>query len=360
MYNLRFPREICNPKRTVVRNTRQFINFVNANSPTSSIYTNVYNFSKFREPYPFPIYETAIIDRIYFDLDKKIVDNGYTYHVDAYENLIKIHNWCKERKILHFPRCTGSAYDIIIATEPNSFINNKKQCVFNAQTWLCEELDIKMDKQVKGDIARIHRVDNTYNHKPTAKRFCIPLDEKIINLGEKTIFELAKYQRFFYNGFGHKYWNIEEFDTDIMNNIEFDRSSINLDSEDFADLSPLLPDCIKMLLSKGNLGWNERRIVIIGLRDNCYTFGEAVEILRKYLNPAKFRHCMKDERQPHYLYGKDKYMFPVQSTLIQNGLCPFKENEYCEKACYGCLLYKRNKGEKNGNFSRKISSTKSR
>lgn len=351
MYNLRFPREVCNPKRHPVVNKQQFFEFVNANSGSSNLYTNVYNFSEFRQPWMFPVYESAIIDRIYFDIDQRVKEGGQWINVPAYEYMLRIHEWCVKNDIIHFPRCTGTAYDIVIATDPNVFIQNKKECVGNAQAWLCKELGImegdtlvplKMDPQVIGDIARIHRIDNTFNHKSTARRFCIPLDQEIIYLGEKKIFEIAKKQRFTNNWYGTKYWDITEFDTperqyrDIlpMDNIE-------IKEEDFADLAEGIPLCVKNLLARGELGWIERRNVILALRDNCYLLDETIEILRKHLTPAKFKHCIRDERQPHYLYRNEKYMFPHQDELVELGVCPFKVNTFCPKAKKGCLMYGR-------------------
>lgn len=359
MYNLKFPREAGNPKRKTCVNREQFMDFINFNIDASNLYTNVYNFSEFRPPWMLPNYESAIIDRIYFDIDQKVKENGEWVTVPAYENMLKIHEWCIEKDIIHFPRHTGSAYDIIIATDPNVFIQNKKECIANAQQWLCKELGndnipIKMDPQVIGDIARIHRIDNTFNHKPTARRFCIPLDPEIIYTGEKNIFEIAKKQRFTNNWYGSKYWNISEHDTPEMKYRDILPIEMPIiDESQFAELGENIPDCVKGLLSRVDLNWKERRNVILALRDNCYLLDETIAILRKHLSPKKFGHCIRDEKQPYYLYRNEKYMFPHQEDLLDLGVCPYGLNTFCAKAKNGCLMYQRdewlNGGNKNGN-----------
>ena len=350
MYNLKFPREVCNPIRKVCTNREAFMEFVNANIDASSLYTNVYNFTEFRPPWMFPNYDSAIIDRIYFDCDQKVKEDGEWVTQPAYENMLKIHEWCVKQDIIHFPRLTGSAYDVIIATNPNEFIKNKKECVANAQLWLMKELGIKTDPQVVGDIARIHRIDNTFNHKPTARRFCIPLDPEIIYTGETNIFEVAKKQRFANNWYGSKYWDISEHDTTQMKYKDLIPIKMPIiDEKDFADLNEYIPDCIKTLLLRKDLNWKERRNVILALRDNCYLLDETISILKKHLSPKKFIHCVRDEKQPYYLYKNEKYMFPHQDDLLDLKACSYGLKCFCTKAKNGCLMYGRDEwinGEK--------------
>lgn len=342
MYNLKYPREVCNPRRHVVVNEQQMLEFINANIASSDLFTNVYNFTEFKQPFMYPKYESAVIDRIYIDCDQKVKENGEWVMLPAYENMLKIHEWCVERDIIHFPRLTGSGYDVIILTDVGKQIKNKKACIADAQLWLCNELGIKSDPQVIGDISRIHRIDNTFNHKPHARRFCIPLDRDIIYMGEKEIFNIAKKQRFESNWYGNKYWDISQFDSpeSKYKNL-MPLPEVDIDESQFSDLSSNIPDCIKILLAKKDLDWKERRHVIICLRDNQYLLDETVAILRKHLSKKKFIHCVRDEKQPRYLYNNDKYMFSLQEELIDIGACPLERGQYCDKAQFGCLLYNR-------------------
>lgn len=321
-----------------------FMKFIESNNGSCSLYTNVYNFTKTKGDSFYPDYDSAVIDRIYVDVDVRIKEDGVWKNIPAYEHMLRVHEWAKKNDYIHFPRCTGTGYDIVIVTDPNSFIKNKKQCVGNAQRWLCKELEIETDPQVIGDIARIHRIDNTFNPKESARRYCIPLDPEIIYLGEPRIFDIAKEQRFSSNWYGTKYWNIEEFDSAEVkfNNIPTN-TTMQIDESQFTDLSDKTPPCIKNLLSRKELNWKERRNVILYLRDNAYFQDETIAILKKHLTPKKFLHCLKSERQPYHLYRNEKYMFPRQREIIDLNACPHPQGEFCALAEKGCLLYGRDK-----------------
>jgi hypothetical protein len=341
IYNLKFPREVCNPKRFICKDEKEFLNFINSNINATNLYTNVYNFAQFTD-FNYPIYESAIIDRIYVDCDQRYKENGEWINCPAYENMLKIHEWCKLNDIKHSARCTGSGYDLIILTNPDYKVKNKKSCISNAQLWLCKELDIQTDKQVVGDISRIHRIDNTFNHKPHARRFCIPLTEDIIYSGEKNIFECANKQNFKKTFYGNKFWDISAFDTaDFIYKDTLDLAEIKIDEKYFSDLSTNIPDCVKILLSKKDLNWEERRCVILALRDNQYLFDEALVILQKYLSKKKFAHCYKEEKQIQHLYAHGKYLFPLQPEMIRLSACPNEEKTFCDKCKFGCKLYGR-------------------
>ncbi len=343
-YNLKFPREMGNPKRKVARNMTQLLDFINANNGVSNLYLSVYNFLEFRKPWMHPIYESAIIDRIYFDFDQKIKENGEWVSQPAYENMLKLHEWCMKHDYIHFPRFTGSGYDTIVLTNSNTFIKNKQVCVWDAVLWLSKKLNFQVDPQVKDVLPRIYRIENSFNIKETARRFCIPLNKDIIYLGEEKIREIAMKQRFTNNSYGTKFWNIVDFDAEFSQFDDFlPMMDFNIDEKNFAELSEKIPDCVKAILSRKDLGWEERRIVVLALRDNCYLLDETISILRKHLSAKKFTHCMRDERQPSYLYKKDNYMFPHQEKLLEIKACPCPLNQFCEKAKSGCLMYGRDK-----------------
>ena len=56
----------------------------------------------------FPDYESAVIDRVYFDFDQKVKISGEWVSQPAYENLIKHHEWCVKKDYIHFPRFTAT------------------------------------------------------------------------------------------------------------------------------------------------------------------------------------------------------------------------------------------------------------
>ncbi len=343
MNPMTFPRDIGTPQRKVMLSQKEFFKYLNANLSSCNLYTNVYNFSDFRSPEMHPMYETAIIDRIYIDCDQRIKEGGEWVLQPAYENMLKVHNWCLKENLIHYPRFTGSGYDIVILTA-DFLIQNKKECVGNAQQFIMKTLDIKTDPQVIGDLARLQRIEGSFNHKPHARRFCIPLSPDIIYTGEQHILEIAKKQQFGNNRYGEKLWDIQEFDTKIPLYRELQPlHDIHIDESQFAELSENTPPCIKLLLSRHELHWKERRIIILFLRDNCYLLDECSAILKKHLTPKKYIHCIRDEKQHLYLYRNEKYSFPRQQEILELQACPYPCGTFCPMAKTGCLNYERSK-----------------
>jgi len=168
------------------------------------------------------------------------------------------------------------------------------------------------------------------------------LSKDILYKGENSIFEIAKEQNFKSNIYGESFWDIEAFDSpEFVYNDDIKIKDIVIDENDFSSLSGNIPDCIKKLLLSKTPNWQERRCIILALRDNQYLFGEALNILKKYLSRKKFLHCFKSEKQIQHLYAKEKYLFPLQKELIDIGACSCKLGEYCSKAKHGCKLYGR-------------------
>ena len=64
------------------------------------------------------------------------------------------------------------------------------------------------------------------------------------------------------------------------------------------------------MLSRKNLGWRERFIVIMYFKENGFTIQEVYNILKDNLTEDKFRHCVNEERQLQYLFERDDLMFP--------------------------------------------------
>ncbi|MFW6246665.1 MAG: hypothetical protein ACOC22_00620 [bacterium] len=341
---MKFPREVCNPRRVPCKSMKKFLEFVNKNISNCNLFTNVYNFTEFSEK-GYPVYSTAIPDRIWFDFDieKKDKKTGEIIKLPAYKNMLRLHEWLKTKDILHFPRFTGSGYDLTVFLEPNMFLKNKKNAISNAVLHISEELGIESDPQTIGDLSRICRITNTFNHKQKARRYCIPLDENIIYEGHEKIKEYAKNQRRSNNKYGTKYLDISEFDNNTLFYDNFEREKIDIDSKDFSDLSKNTPDCVKYLLAKKEPNWKERRPIILFLKDNCYTQQECINILKNHLSQKKFIHCVKEEKQVKHLYKNEKYVFPNQKEMKEIGACPRAYGDFCECSTKGCMNYGRDK-----------------
>jgi hypothetical protein len=330
MWSLKYPREICTPKRRTVQTKQEFLDYVNTNIKHQNLFTTVYNYSEFedRGHYTKPVYESAIIDRIYFDCDFHIHKNRDVIQVDGYQSMVNLHEWCLQEDIKHMCCFTGSGYNCIIAANGGD-IQNKAGCVGNAQLALQEELNVVTDPQVVGDIARITRIPNTFNFKDKARRFVRCLSNDDIYKGHETIREMSKSQGKWIT-IGSNEWDIRQYDSEPTKRSYATISSERLEEIE-ADLPASAPECIKRLLGNGDLGYRERPILIIWLRDQGVLMEETISILKKYCTPRTFQHAVYDEKQPQYIYSRGlSLFFPKCSTLQKQGLCN-TEGGYCGK-----------------------------
>lgn len=341
MFNLTFPREVAVPDRVLVRTKEEYIKIINQQIKRTSIYTTVYNFKEFglnQFNRLCPKYESAIIDRIYFDCDNHKYIKGKEIPVegDGLFEVRKLHEWCKNNGgIKHLACLTGNGYNIYIATEPNYISNNKKDLVFNAQYFLNNKLEIYTDPQVIGDIARISRVPFTFNFKPNAMRWCIPLSEEMIYWDNNKIKEFAKKTENMIKIkneknyiLGKKLWNIKEFDNKRFNKLNLEENDLDIVSKINPNsiLSKInLPPCIIAMINKKELGFDERRILTIYLREQGFLYKEVEQIMKEILPENYFIHCMHEcpGGQFAYVYKRDNLLFPNHNTMRKRGLCPF-------------------------------------
>lgn len=347
MIELNFPKEILNAnskfKRITIMNKSSYYKHINANISACNLFTTVYNHTEFGEKYPHrPNYDTAIIDRLWFDFDlDTILEDKTVVRNDCYGNMKKLHEWALKHDYKHICRYTGSGFDVTIFTTQR-FIKNKKDCIKNAVIGICDKFGIKSDEKTLGDIARVCRVTNSYNFKSKAKRFCIPLTQELIDSGHKEIRKIAKKQKFYTKTFGTKLLDLKKYDYPITNTEELEISgNDNIGECHIDDLCDNVPVCIRYLLSKKTPNYEERRIIIVGLRELGFNELEIKKILHKYLDNHKFNHCIYEEGQLNHLYRSKKIIFPNQRNVMKYNACPMELGKYCENSKRGCMNYGR-------------------
>ncbi len=185
----------------------------------------------------------------------------------------------------------------------------------------CKELKLNLDPAVKGDRSRLGRVPNTYNLK--RRRYCIPISEEDIKEGHEFIKEKAKKQQFQYHYYGTEYFDMQPYDVEKEDGYDY----LILDSEDELKINEHkilkdLPLCIAGLLQKGSVGWRQRYLIIVGLRELGYTLGETISLLKAFLSEKKFKHCMIEEQnQPKTIYQRPELYFPKCSSIKKEGYC---------------------------------------
>lgn len=324
-----FPREVGPPRR-IVNNKKEYLNYINSNNGVKkAVYRSVYSFEETTTKYgkDIPIYESAKVDCIFFDMDDK--------ECNAWEECNKLHQECLKENTKHSIVMSGRGYHFYIYSgeyKPQ-FI---KSTIYNAQMFYINKLKIKVDRQVIGNPAQLARVPNTYNIR--ARRFCIPLTIEQFEKGDEFCKNLALKQNFVKNIYiGENLLNMKQFDNqtwDEKDNLMF-MENINTPSSENIELKDL-PLCIDKILKNKEARYKERGIVILYLKEKGYSKQEIYSILRKHLSEKKFKHCVVEEKQLQYLYDvRDDLVFPSCETIKKDGLCcqkcPFYKNQQVYK-----------------------------
>ncbi|MHA1868723.1 MAG: hypothetical protein ACTSXD_11820 [Candidatus Heimdallarchaeaceae archaeon] len=317
-----FPREV-GPPRKVVTDMKQFLDYINLyNGKRKALYTSIYMFKNINEEWK-PDYNSAIVDKLYFDFDDK--------SCNAWEECNRLHQTCFEQNLKHIVVFSGRGYHLYIFTTHYN-PTYKKEAIRGGQTYFIDKLNLTVDRQVLGNVAQLARIPNTYHSK--AKRFCIPLTKEQFEKGDKFIKHLAKEQNFVKDIIiGEKLFDLKRFD--IKKEPEFNLNLPEITSKSFntTSITRDLPPCILNILNKEIKRWKDRYLIILYFKEKGYTREEVLEILKKYLTKQKLYHCIKEERQLQYLFERDDLVFPSCKRMKEDGFCPGKCKFY-EKVIY--------------------------
>lgn len=318
---LKFPLEVGIPRK-IIHNQKEFLNYINLYNGKKSLYRTVYSFKEIdNTSREMPDYDSAIIDSIFFDFDDK--------ECGAYDEAYKLHEYCKKENIKHSIVMSGRGYHIYIYTTIES-LQYKKDAVKSGQMFFIDKLELICDRQVIGDICRLTRVPNTYNIK--GGRFCIPLTEEQFDVGDEIIKANAVKQNFVKDVFiGEKLFDLKPFD--IKNESEYNLDMGDMKSSDNMKLGKL-PHCIQAVLNNPDINYRGRYLAILYFKEKGYTKDEIFKVLEQYLSPRKLYHCVKEERQLQYLFGRDDLIFPSCEKIKEDNQCPGK----CE--FYGNCIYR--------------------
>jgi len=387
MFSLQFPREIATPKRKLVRTLNEYLRVINKNNGCNNLYTNVYNFETFNGWQP--VYDTAIVDRIYLDFDPKMIheDGSVTLRPEnGYYDFIEVFKWCREHGYHIYPYVSGSGYHVYIKVTCHDDIVNSKALILNMQKSIIDEVNkslkakleekcIKYDRlitgeefekeweqikvvadtKVMGKVDQISRIPFTINMK--CNRYCIPIMPDIIYERDTIIKKLAsdinyvrKLMGTKFNGYGEKLYDGTTMNTGRALHMEGMYIPIG-DDEPLKDvgLRENVPQCLRWIFTQEVLGWDMRRIEIVWLKDNAYLMDEVKSILYKQLTRPRrhgmymqtdYEHLMH-EGQVDYIFKRDNLFFPTHDKLRVMGLCPYEDNGACVLSKRGCRMYNR-------------------
>lgn len=202
-----------------------------------------------------------------------------------------------------------------------------------------EEIPLKeiyspIDPKVMGDVRRIATVTNTYNVK--RKRYCISLKESELFLSAKEMCKLTEKQRKITDDvwIGNYLWDVpKKYDKSTLDEItdvyEFDGVKPNMHVLSNFNVAK----CIRKLMSIPTLGYELRFLVIIYFRDCAFTPNETKAILKSFLTPDKYQHCVHEERMVfRCYYGNQKGAYLIDCGKMRKKI-------RCSKECVDCSRY---------------------
>ena len=324
-----FPREMGYPhRRGIVYSMKELINNVNLYNHKTDVFSSLYSFNKLNERGNRGLYNTSILNKIYLDLDNP----------ENLDSITSLHNFCLENDYLHSMFWSGGGFHFYIGSNEGT-LKYKKDALINAQVHICKENDLSIgtgngfdvDSHVIGNLAQMVRIPATYN--PKRKRYCISIREKdltsleyIQTKAENPVYGIKIY--------GSKFMDLAKFDEESPSrsydsiDLSLPMSNVGLDSIDINKF----PECIKYSLTKSFLNHRERYILILYLKELGLPIEDTLIILHKYLDSKVFSHCVKEEKQPYWIYKRSNLCFPSCESLRLEGFCVNKD-------CSGAELY---------------------
>ena len=272
----RFPRNFFTTYSWRVDTMQQFLQAIAENIATSRCSTSIYDY--YHDcPY-------VHIDRVIFDLDSN------TCHTDA----LKLHGYLLNENIKHFMVFSGYGFHFYAKVKP--FIAHEQNILKNISLEVEKKVGFRNDISVRGNIAHNLAIPYTFNYK--RMKYVRLLSERELELSYVDICKLAEKQGGQLEFYGHDTFDAQKYDTTVSIENEKESESttqVIIDSIMSDKLSMSLPFDCQEWLSNSNLMHSERLKLIYGLMNFGLSRSQVVGLLRKYLSPQKFRHCVYNE-----------------------------------------------------------------
>ena len=177
---IRLPREV-GKERKLIHTIEDLINYINRNNGYTEVWVSLYSFAE--TTLKRGIYDTAIVDKIYFDIDGQ----------DAYEQLQQWNDMFKDYK--RVINMSGGYFNTYLFPK---YFDANKQTLYNYHKEVFKDLDVVCkDPTFWGNLSKMVRVHGTYNVR--RGRYCTSLTEKEISMKKEDIIEMAKKQRLKFN-----------------------------------------------------------------------------------------------------------------------------------------------------------------
>ena len=160
-----FPREVGKYRNGNVTNINQLIEYINKWNGLRDMYTSVYGFSDISNPNKVKRYNSAIIDRIYWDIDPHYYNKNEKVHVGKIaERGLALSDKLMDDGIPHWIVASGSGINIYGVTNDFPVSPDRKKDVLYSIANHYDDSFIRADS-LHGDLSRISRIPGTRNLK---------------------------------------------------------------------------------------------------------------------------------------------------------------------------------------------------
>ena len=298
-------------KRIVIEDDNIKQQYIDLYNGKKNLYESVYCYTDV------PDSKNAIIDKIFLDFD-------YDDDLLFYDDVRKVAKYLYELGVKFCIRFSGRGFHIFILCKEVE-LKHPNLAIKKWVNQLHRRTETQSDRSVVGDTRRVCRILDTKNLKTGL--YCIPLKyNHLCTLSYEDICDMAKER----SHLSDYYYGYDSIDLTPFDNEE--KTSVKQFAPQNIVVSVEFPPCINGLLSNPDLGYHERRELIIYLRDDGYTEEEIYSILKEHLSHKKFAHCTEEENQLSYLMRREDILFSNCEAQKMNGVCN-------SDTCDGCRLY---------------------
>lgn len=167
-----FPRQVGKYRNGIVKSERELIQYVNRWNGKRDIFTSVYAYDDIHNPDVDERFRTAIIDRIYWDLDPQ---DDKLHSVE--NRVLRLSAALSDDSAPHIIKASGTGFGLYAFTDDFPVAPDKKKTTVKI---IQEHYDEKAggisgDRTSYGDIARISRIPGTLNmkYRNGLRRYCV-------------------------------------------------------------------------------------------------------------------------------------------------------------------------------------------
>ena len=340
MFNLnRFPRELCldNIRVAIANNMMDVVKWINQYNGLHDLHTTVYPFETVNDGHC--EYQTAIIDKVYMDVDDHDDDGKY---IDAAEETLKLIEPMERNEELFSINFSGRGTHVYAYVEP-TFLKNPAYAVMNYRNMLVKASGAVVDMAIMNEerlFARETRLLNTINMK--SGLYCIPLEIEDLEKGMDWIKSLARQKRPLTKDFLYGKYPVH------LQSYDGERIEEKMKKIGMADLNALfVPDgqlgamdlqhevdmlkdipCMAAFLADENLGYQKRTMLLQKLKYDGLTAQEGDAILRSFLSATKYNNSYCVRTHAEKIINYYNYRRPTCYSIDEKGWCPMHGKQF--------------------------------